>query len=50
MPYSNGQLVDLNNHIKVLKRNADGFRNLYSFKIRISLYFSPVLFQPYRKT
>ena len=33
--YSNGQLECLNNHIKVLKRNAYGFRNFYNFKIRI---------------
>ena len=25
----------LNNHIKVLKRNAYGFRNFYNFKLRI---------------
>ena len=34
-PYSNGQLECLNNHIKVLKRNAYGFRNFYNFKLRI---------------
>ncbi|MCJ9719161.1 transposase, partial [Enterococcus faecium] len=28
--YSNGPLECLNNHIKVLKRNAYGFRNFYS--------------------
>lgn len=33
--YSNGQLKCLNNHIKVLKRNAYGFRNFYNFKLRI---------------
>ncbi|NSN06922.1 transposase [Enterococcus faecalis] len=33
--YSNGQLECLNNHIKVLKRNAYGFRNFYNFKLRI---------------
>ena len=30
--YSNGPLEFLNNHIKVLKRNAYGFRNFYNFK------------------
>ncbi|MDN6937707.1 transposase, partial [Enterococcus faecium] len=30
--YSNGPLECLNNHIKVLKRNAYGFRNFYNFK------------------
>ena len=34
-PYSNGQLEWLNNHIKVLKRNAYGFRNFYNFKLLI---------------
>ncbi len=33
--YSNGKLECLNNHIKVLKRNAYGFRNFYNFKLRI---------------
>ncbi|WP_316479533.1 transposase, partial [Enterococcus faecium] len=33
--YSNGPLECLNNHIKVLKRNAYGFRNFYNFKLRI---------------
>lgn len=33
--YSNRQLECLNNHIKVLKRNAYGFRNFYNFKLRI---------------
>lgn len=33
--YSNEQLECLNNHIKVLKRNAYGFRNFYNFKLRI---------------
>lgn len=30
--YSNGPLECLNNHIKVLKRNAYGFRSFYNFK------------------
>ncbi|MGC3362474.1 transposase, partial [Enterococcus faecalis] len=34
-PYSNGPLECLNNHIKVLKRNAYGFRDFYHFKLRI---------------
>ncbi|EQB4793545.1 transposase [Enterococcus hirae] len=33
--YSNGPLECLNNPIKVLKRNAYGFRNFYHFKRRI---------------
>ena len=32
---SNGPLEYLNNHIKVLKRNAYGFRNFYNFKLCI---------------
>ncbi|MGX7201451.1 transposase [Enterococcus plantarum] len=31
LSYSNGSLEDLNNHIKVLKRNAYGFRNFLYF-------------------
>ncbi|EKZ0213577.1 transposase [Enterococcus faecalis] len=31
--YSNRQLECPNNHIKVLKRNAYGFCNLYNFKL-----------------
>ncbi|MGM0219417.1 ISL3 family transposase [Enterococcus sp. AZ126] len=50
LPYSNGPLECLNNHIKVLKRNAYGFRNFYNFKLRITLCFGSVLFQPNRKT
>lgn len=33
--YFKGQLECLNNHIKVLKRNAYGFRNFYNFKLCI---------------
>ncbi|HBI2046696.1 transposase [Enterococcus faecalis] len=33
--YSNGQLACLNNHIKVLERNAYKFRNFYNFKLRV---------------
>ncbi len=33
--HSNGQLECLNNHIKVLKRNAYGFHNFYNFKLWI---------------
>lgn len=50
LPYSNGPLECLNNHIKVLKRNAYGFRNFYNFKLRIALCFGSVLFQPNRKS
>lgn len=35
--YSNGPLECLDNHIKVLKRNAYGFRNFYNFKLRIMI-------------
>ncbi|WP_256924832.1 transposase [Candidatus Enterococcus mansonii] len=48
--YSNGPLECLNNHIKVLKRNAYGVRNFYNFKLRISLCFGTILFQANRKT
>ncbi len=50
LPYSNGLLECLNNHIKVLKRNAYGFRNFYNFKLRISLCFGTILFQENKKT
>lgn len=36
-PYSNGPLECLNNHIKVLKRNAYGFRSFYNLKLRIMI-------------
>ncbi|MGX7139555.1 transposase, partial [Enterococcus silesiacus] len=49
LPYSNGPLECLNNHIKVLKRNAYGFRNFYNFKLRISLCFGTILFQENKK-
>ncbi|WP_242596191.1 transposase [Enterococcus plantarum] len=39
----------MNNHIKVLKRNVYGFRNFYIFKLRITLYFGSVLFQPNKR-
>ena len=45
LPYSNRLLECLNNHIKVLKRNAFGFSNFYNFKLRISLCFGTILFQ-----
>ncbi|MZI11844.1 ISL3 family transposase, partial [Enterococcus durans] len=35
--HSNGPLECLNNHIKVLKRNAYGFRSFYNFKLRIMI-------------
>lgn len=38
VPYSNGPLECLNNHIKVLKRIAYGFRNFQNFRERIFLY------------
>jgi transposase len=34
-PYNNGRLEGMNNHIKVLKRIAYGYRNFYNFKRRI---------------
>ncbi|WP_316473990.1 transposase, partial [Enterococcus faecium] len=40
--YSNGPLECLNNHIKVLKRNAYGFRNFYNFKLRIMIRKRPI--------
>ncbi|WP_419469621.1 transposase [Candidatus Enterococcus mansonii] len=50
LPYSNEPLECLNNHIKVLKRNAYRVRNFYNFKLRISLCFGTILFQTNRKT
>ena len=35
LPYSNAKLEATNNHIKVIKRNAFGFRNFDNFKTRI---------------
>ena len=35
LPYSNAKLEATNNLIKVIKRNAFGFRNFENFKIRI---------------
>ena len=35
LPYSNGPVEATNNHIKVLKRTAYGFRNFINFKTRI---------------
>ncbi|WP_141706569.1 transposase, partial [Enterococcus plantarum] len=49
LPYSNGPLECLNNHIKVLKRNAYGFRNFYNFKLRITLCFGTVLLNQIEK-
>ena len=37
--------LDLNNYIKVLKRNAYGFHNFYNFKLRISLCFGTIFFK-----
>ncbi|BDP58806.1 hypothetical protein EfmJHP36_32850 (plasmid) [Enterococcus faecium] len=44
--YSNGPLECLNNHIKVLKRNAYGFRNFYNFKLRIMIRHSKTFLTP----
>ncbi len=38
VPYSNGPIECLNNHIKVLKRIAYGFRNFQNYRERIFLY------------
>ncbi len=35
--YSNGPLECMNNHIKVIKRNAYGMRSFYNFKLRITI-------------
>lgn len=35
LSYSNAKLEDTNNLIKVIKRNAFGFRNFENFKTRI---------------
>ncbi len=35
LPYSNAKLEATNNLIKVIKRNAFGFRNFENFKLRI---------------
>ncbi|MGT2787634.1 transposase, partial [Streptococcus loxodontisalivarius] len=37
LPYSNAKLEATNNLIKVIKRNAFGFRNFENFKKRILL-------------
>ncbi|MGX7203474.1 hypothetical protein ACWOD8_14515 [Enterococcus plantarum] len=46
LPCSIAPFECLKSLIKVLKRNADGFRNLYDVKLRIALCFGSVLFQP----
>lgn len=50
VPYSNGPLECLNNHIKVLKRVAYGFRNFYNFRERIFLYRGKYFRKPKPKT
>lgn len=35
LPYSNAKLEATNNLIKIIKRNAFGFRNFENFKTRI---------------
>lgn len=37
LPYSNGPVEATNNHIKIIKRTAYGFRNFHNFKLRIFL-------------
>jgi transposase len=49
LPYSTGPLECLNNYIKILKRIAYVFHNFYNFKLRITLCFGTVLFQPNKK-
>lgn len=49
LSYSNEPLECLNNHIKVLKRNASGFRNFYNVKLRIYLQFGVILFSNRQK-
>lgn len=50
LPYSNGPVEATNNHIKVIKRMAYGFRNFINFKTRIFLnrgtYFKTVSKKP----
>ncbi|WP_192794843.1 transposase, partial [Streptococcus pneumoniae] len=35
LPYTNDKLEATNNHIKIIKRNAFGFRNFANFNKRI---------------
>jgi len=38
-PYSNGPIEAMNNHVKVLKRIAYGYRNFYNLKLRVFVVF-----------
>lgn len=53
LPYSNGPVEATNNHIKVLKRSAYGFRNFINFKTRIFInrgkYFKTKTIQTNKK-
>ncbi|HIZ52690.1 MAG TPA: transposase [Candidatus Enterococcus avicola] len=53
LPYSNGLVEATNNHIKVLKRTAYGFRNFINFKTRIFInrgkYFKTKTIQTNKK-
>lgn len=42
-PFSNGRLEGTNNLIKVIKRNAFGYRNFYNFRTRILLVTNTML-------
>ena len=47
--YSNGPLECMNNHIKVIKRNAYGMRNFYNFKLRLSICLKKSAFKSPKK-
>ncbi len=48
--YSNGPLECMNNHIKVIKRNAYGMRSFYNFKLRIAIHLKRTPFKTPKKT
>ena len=47
--YSNGPLECMNNHIKVIKRNAYGMRSFYNFKLRIAICLKKSVFKTPKK-
>ncbi|MGY3725572.1 transposase, partial [Granulicatella balaenopterae] len=49
-PYTNGPIEGLNNKIKVLKRNAYGYRNFEHFKARIFLMMKLYAPDPKKQT
>ncbi|RHH66547.1 MULTISPECIES: transposase [Vagococcus] len=47
--YSSGPLECMNNHIKVINRNAYGMRSFYNFKLRIAICLKKSVFKTPKK-